>query len=63
MTRYPMLCESMTRRELLTMYLTFQELGNFIRERNEGPRSVDAMSLRRLGKEFGRRVAKRLLGR
>jgi radical SAM superfamily enzyme YgiQ (UPF0313 family) len=58
--RYPMLCTTMTRNELLAMYLVFKELSNFIRERNEGTRNIDVMSGRKIAGELLRRTLRRL---
>lgn len=54
--RYPLLCDTLSRHELLGMFLAFQELANVVRERHANPQNINNMRLRRLAAELARRL-------
>ena len=58
--RYPMLCDTMTRNELLAMNLVFQELSAYVHERSTGARNIDRMSFRTLFGETAQRIRRKL---
>jgi len=59
-SRYPMLCDTMTRDELLSMCLAFEGLARIVNEKNEGARNVDAMGIRQIARELLHRAIKKL---
>lgn len=57
--RYPMLCTTMTRNELLAMYLAFKELSAAIYARGEGARGIETLGCRRIATHLAGRILRR----